>query len=424
MFTDFYYILRDAGVPVSLKEFLAFLQAMKQRVINPDVDEFYHLARLTMVKDERFFDAFDKAFAHYFKGAEKILALTAKDIPEEWLKNGLERYFSEEELARIEALGSWQDVLDTFAERMNEQNEEHHGGSKWIGTGGTSPFGSGGYNPEGIRVGDKGKRQGKAVKVWDKRQYKGLSGDVSLNTRNIKMALKKLRNFTREGVPDELDLEGTIRETARHGVMYDVEMRPTRKNTIKVLLFIDIGGSMTPHVKRCEQLFSSARGEFKHMETFYFHNCIYEQVWKNEYHWEGKTKTWDILHKYNKDYRVIIIGDASMSPYELRQVGGSVDHFNDEPGMTWLNRIRENFPHSVWLNPEPRNDWDYTHSISLIRTVFPGAMFPLTLDGLTEAMETLRRKRPPPLLEAGGGKAENKEVGNKGGGNPSRPPGP
>jgi len=251
-----------------------------------------------------------------------------------------------------------------------------------------------------VRVGDAGQRQGRAVKVWEQRQYQSLAGNVTLNTRNIKMALKRLRTFTREGLPDEVDVDGTIRETCRNGAMLDVEMQPTRRNNVKVLLFFDIGGSMSPYVKRCEQLFSSARTEFKHLEIFYFHNCIYENVWKNEHRWEGKTKTWDVLHKYNQDYRVIVVGDAAMSPYEILQVGGSVDHFNDEPGLKWLNRIKESFPHAVWLNPEPEDDWQYTESIRLIRSVFDGRMYPLTLDGLTEAMNLLRRQsRPPPPLE-------------------------
>ena len=396
MFADFFYVLRDAGVPVSTREFIAFLEAIAGRIIEPDVDQFYFLARTALVKDERYFDPFDQAFAHFFQGAEKTLALALKDIPEAWLKDGPQRLFSPEELEKIKSLGGFDELMEAFKTRREEQKKAHHGGNKWIGTGGTSPFGSGGFNPEGVRVGEEGERQKRAVKVWEQRQYKSLSGDVALNTRNIKMALRRLRRFTREGNPDELDLEGTIRETARHGVMYDVEMRPSRRNTVKVLLFFDIGGSMTPHVKRCEQLFSSARTEFKHQETFYFHNCIYEQVWREEHRWEGRMPTWELLHKYNRDYRVIIVGDASMSPYELLQAGGSVDHFNPEPGLTWLQRIRESFPHSVWLNPEPESDWAFTHSIGIVRQAFPGSMFPLTLDGLTAAIQQLRRASPPP----------------------------
>ena len=395
MFVDFFYILREAGVPVSTKEFLGFLAAMDKRVIEPDVDEFYFLARSTLVKDERFFDPFDKAFAHFFKGAEKFVALRAADIPEEWLKANLERLFTPEEIEQIQLLGSWEEILRTFQQRLNEQDGEHHGGNKWIGTGGKSPFGSGGYNPEGIRVGEAGQRQHRAVKVWEQRTYECLAGNVTLNTRNIKMALKRLRTFTREGVPDELDVEGTIREACRKGAMFDIEMRPARRNNVKVLIFFDIGGSMSPHVKRCEQLFSSARTEFKHLETFYFHNCVYEHVWKEEHRWEGKTKTFEILHKYNGDYRVIFVGDAAMSPYELLQVGGSVDHFNEEPGLVWLTRMKETFPHSVWLNPEPTDDWQYTESTRLIGSLLEGRMYPLTLDGLSAAMNFLRRRAAP-----------------------------
>ena len=396
MFVEFFYHLRDAGVPVSTKEFLGFLDAMEARVIDPDVDQFYHLARTTLVKDERFFDPFDKAFAHYFKGAEKFFALAAADVPEGWVKDALERMFSPEEMEQIKALGGWEEIMRTFAERMAEQEGRHQGGNKWIGTGGKSPFGSGGYNPEGIRVGNAGQRQGRAVKVWEQRQYRQLAGDVTLNTRNIKMALRRLRRLTREGFADELDIDETIRKTARRGVMYDVEMRPPRRNNIKILIFFDIGGSMTPHIKRCEQLFSSTRTEFKHLETFYFHNCIYEHVWKEEHRWEGKLKTFEILHKYNRDYRVIIVGDAAMSPYEVLQVGGSVDHFNEEPGVVWLNRVKETFPHTVWLNPEPAEDWKYTESTRIIQSIFDGRMYPLTLDGLGAAMDILRRKKPPP----------------------------
>ena len=398
MFVDFFYTLRDAGVPTTAKEFLGFLEAMDKRVIDPDVDDFYFLARTTLVKDERYIDAFDKAFTHFFKGAEKFLALSLKEIPEEWMRGALEKLFTEEEIAQIKSLGGWEAVMEAFRERLESQDKAHHGGNRQIGTGGTSPFGSGGYNPEGIRVGSEGRRQGKAIKVWEQRNYQQLAHDVTLNTRNIKLALKRLRHFTREGVEDELDIDRTIRETARNGAMFDIFMRPTRRNRIKVLLFFDIGGSMAPHIKSCEQLFSSARSEFKHLETFYFHNCIYESVWREEGRWEGKVKTFDIIHKYNKDYRIVIVGDATMSPYELLQVGGSIDHFNDEPGMTWLTRLREAFPHSVWLNPEPDSEWRYVETIKMINTIFEERMFPLTLDGLVEAMDLLRRKRGAPTV--------------------------
>jgi len=392
MFIDFFHQLRDGGVPVSVKEFLVFLEALDKRVIGPDAEGFYFLARITLVKDERFLDPFDKVFAHFFHGAEKYVAFKLGEIPDEWMKDGLSRAFSEEELAEIEAMGGLEALMEAFRQRWEEQDGAHHGGNKWIGTGGTSPFGSGGASPEGIRIGQEGQRRGRAVKVWEQRQYQALTGDVKLNIRNIKMAMRRLRVFTREGVPDELDLEGTVRQVGRTGALLDILMRPSRRNRVKVLLFIDIGGSMDPHVRQCEQLFSSARAEFKRLETFYFHNCIYESMWREEHRWEGKTKTFDILHKYNRDYRVIVIGDASMSPYELMQVGGSVDHFNDEPGVVWLSRLKETFPHLVWLNPEPEDQWQYVESIKMIRQIFDGHMYPLTLNGLGSAMDLLRRR--------------------------------
>ena len=397
MFLNFFYDLREAGVPVSVKEYVGFLDAMEARVIEADVDEFYYLSRAVLVKDERHFDSFDRAFAHFFQGAEKRFTQALKDIPEEWLKDALERIFSKEELAELKAMESWEDILETFVKRLEEQQEAHHGGGKWIGTGGTSPFGSGGANPAGIRVGSEGGRRGQAVKVWEQRRYKALSGDEALHTRNIKMALKRLRLFAREGLADELDLVGTIRMAAKNGALLDVEMRPERKNRVKILLFFDIGGSMAPYVKRCEQLFSSARAEFKHLETFFFHNCLYEQVWKEEHRWEGRLNTLDILHKYNGDYRVIVVGDAAMSPYELLQAGGSVDHFNPEPGVIWLKRLRESFPHSVWINPEPRDSWAAVESTHIIQQIFENRMFPLTLAGLGGAMKTLRRRNAQSL---------------------------
>ena len=392
MFIDFFHQLRDGGVPVSVKEFLAFLEALEKRVIGPDAEGFYFLARITLVKDERFLDPFDKVFAHFFHGAQKYVALKLGEIPEEWMKDGLSRAFSEEELAEIEAMGGLEALMEAFRQRWEEQDGAHHGGNKWIGTGGTSPFGSGGASPEGIRIGEEGQRRGRAVKVWEQRQYKALTGDAKLNLRNIKMSIRRLRVFTREGVPDELDLEGTIRRVGWTGAMLDILMRPSRRNRVKVLLFIDIGGSMDPHVRLCEQLFSSARAEFKQLEVFYFHNCIYESMWREEHRWEGKTKTFDVLHKYNRDYRVIVVGDASMSPYELMQVGGSVDHFNDEPGVVWLSRLKETFSHLVWLNPEPEDQWQYVESIKMIRQIFDGHMYPLTLNGLGSAMDLLRRR--------------------------------
>ena len=392
MFIDFFLQLKEAAIPVSVREYLVFLEALDRRVIESDAEGFYYLARTALVKDERFLDPFDQVFAHYFKGAEKSVLLNIGEIPEEWLKSGLDRMFTDDEMAEIEAMGGFEALMEAFQQRWQDQDGEHHGGNKWIGTGGTSPFGSGGANPEGIRIGNEGPRRRRAVKVWEQRNYKSLSSDVTLNTRNIKMAMKRLRVFTREGAEDELDLDETIRRGGWTGIMLDIAMRPTRRNRVKVLLFLDIGGSMDPHVRRCEQLFSSAKNEFKHLEVFYFHNCIYEAVWQEAHRWEGKVKTFDILHKYNSDYRVIIVGDASMSPYEVLQVGGSVDHFNDEPGITWLTRIKEAYPHLVWLNPEPEEQWKYTDSIQIIRQLIEGRMHPLTLDGLGTAMDSLRKK--------------------------------
>ena len=410
MFVDFFEDLREAGVPVTLREFLSFLDGLDLRVIEPDVNAFYYYSRTALVKDERFYDPFDKAFAHFFRGSEKFVALVNGDIPEEWMKNAIEKMFTPEEIEKIKAEGGFEALMEAFKKRLEEQEGEHHGGNKWIGTGGKSPFGSGGYNPEGVRVGDKGKRQGRAVKVWEQRQYEQLSHDVVINTRNIKMALKRLRHFTREGIADELDIDGTIRETVKNGVMYDVSMRPQRKNRVKVLLFFDIGGSMTPHIKRCEQLFSSARTEFKNLEIFYFHNCIYENVWRAENRWEGKLKTFDILHKYNSDYRVIVVGDSSMSPYELMQVGGSVDHFNDEPGVAWLNRLKTQFPHMVWLNPEPPKEWKFVESIKIVKELLDGRMYPLTLDGLSQAMDFLRKKHKNSTAPAEQAEKEGEEA--------------
>ncbi len=391
------YTLRDAGVPVTPKEFVGLLDALDARVIKPNAEQFYHLSRLCLVKDERYFDAFDKAFAHFFEGAEKFTAIKAQ-IPKEWTRDaGLEKLFSKEEIQKIKDLGGWDALMKAFEERLKEQRKRHQGGSKWIGTGGTSPFGSGGYNPAGIRVGDAGKRQGRATKVWEQRHYAPLAGNTTLNTRNIKMSLRRLRTFTREGRASELDVDATIRETSRRGAMLDVVMRPARRNNVKVLLFFDAGGSMTPHIRHCEQLFSSARTEMKRLETFYFHNCVYGRVWQDEHRWEKRLRTWDILHKYNADHRVIIVGDAAMSPYELLQVGGAVDHFNDETGVAWLKRLREKFPYLVWLNPEPVNDWPLVDSTRIIQSVLPGCMLPLTLEGLGQAIHALKRQSAPTL---------------------------
>lgn len=392
MFQRFFTELRAAKVPVSLKEYLVLIECLEKDVIPPLVEDFYFLARATLVKDERHIDRFDKVFGSVFKGVEWTADAIDAMIPEDWLRALTEKYLSEEEKKQIEALGGWDKLMETLAERLKEQKERHEGGNKWIGSGGTSPFGNNGFNPEGVRIGQDQGRHGKAVKVWDKREYKNLDDQVELGTRNIKVALRRLRKFARQGAPDELDLEGTIRKSAREGYL-DIVMRPERRNTIKVLLFFDVGGSMDPHIRMCEELFSAARSEFKHMEYFYFHNCLYEGVWKdNRRRNQEKIPTWEVLHKYPHDYKVVIVGDATMSPYEITYPGGSVEHWNEEPGAMWLYRVADVYESLVWLNPSPRQSWDHTPSVQLIRDIIgPERMYPLTLSGLEGAMRELNK---------------------------------
>lgn len=391
MFTKFFHELKSAGLPVSLREYLTLMEAMDADLANRDVEDFYYLSRSSLVKDERNLDKFDRVFAHVFKGIESVADGVNAEIPEEWLKLLTERFFTEDEKKEIEALGGWDKLMETLKERLDEQKKRHQGGNKWIGTGGTSPFGSGGYNPEGVRIGNEGERQGRAVKVWEKREYKNLDDSVELGTRNIKVALRKLRRFARQGAPDEFDLDGTVDATARAGYL-DIKMRPERRNTIKVLIFFDIGGSMDPFVKMSEELFSAARSEFKHMEYFYFHNCLYDFVWKeNRRRWAEKIPTWDVLHKYPHDYKVIFVGDASMSPYEITVPGGSVEYFNEEAGAVWMQRVTDIYESAIWLNPVKKVNWDYTPSTMLMRELIGERMFPLTLSGLEAAMAELRR---------------------------------
>jgi uncharacterized protein with von Willebrand factor type A (vWA) domain len=391
MFLQFFTSLRDAQVPVTLREYLTLMEALDANLADQSVEHFYYLARATLVKDERNLDKFDRVFGTVFKGLESLLdAMEKADIPAEWLKKLAEKYLTEEEKKQIEAMG-WDKLMETLRERLKEQKERHEGGNKWIGTAGTSPFGAYGYNPEGVRIGQEKNRNFRAVKVWDRREFKDLDGNVELGIRNIKVALRRLRKFARTGSPDELDLDTTIRETANHGYL-DVHMRPERRNAVKVLIFFDIGGSMDPHVKQVEELFSAAKTEFKHMEYFYFHNCLYEGVWKqNKRRFSDRTPTWDILHKYPHDYKVVFVGDASMSPYEIMVPGGSVEHVNEEPGSVWLDRVTRTYPHAVWLNPVARKHWDYSESTSIIRKLFAERMFPLTLEGLDAAMKELTR---------------------------------
>jgi uncharacterized protein with von Willebrand factor type A (vWA) domain len=392
MFQRFFTELRDAKLPISLKEYLLLMEAMDKEVIESEITDFYYLSRAALVKDERNLDKFDRVFGHVFKGLEKTSDALTAAIPEDWLRALSEKYLTEEEKAEIESLGGWDKLMETLQKRLEEQKERHEGGNKWIGTGGTSPFGANGYNPEGIRIGQKEGRHGRAVKVWDKREYKNLDDQVELGTRNIKVALRRLRRWARDGAPSELDLKGTIDTTARNGYL-DVVLRPERRNTVKVLLFFDIGGSMDAHIKVCEELFSAARSEFKHMEYFYFHNCPYEDVWKdNRRRANEKLPTWEVLHKYPADYKVVFVGDATMSPYEITYPGGSVEHWNEEPGAAWLKRIADVYPHMIWINPVPERHWDHTPSVSLIRDVIgQDRMFPMTLQGLDKAMRELGR---------------------------------
>lgn len=397
MLVRFFFDLRTAGVPVSLTEFLSLLQALEARVATCSAEEFYWLARLALVKDERHFDRFDRVFAQHFEGAERLFEKIIAEVPADWLKQLAERVLSEEERRKIEALGSWDKLLETLRQRLAEQKERHEGGNKWIGTGGTSPFGSGGYNPEGVRIGDAGKRQRRAVKVWESREYRNFDDQREIGTRNLKVALRRLRKFARQGAADELDLGGTIDATARNAGWLDLKLRPERRNTIKVLLLLDVGGSMDDHVRVCEELFSAARSEFRHLEYFYFHNFIYEGLWKdNRRRHTERTSTLQMLRTFNADYRVIFVGDATMSPYEIVQPGGSVEHWNEEAGSAWMQRIAAHFPYLVWLNPEPEERWDWTPSIRLTQELVGGRMFPLTLDGLDRATAALRRKQVTP----------------------------
>jgi len=391
MFFQFFDELRSARVPVTLKEYLALMDALAHDVIDMKVDQFYYLSRTALVKDERNLDKFDRVFSHVFKGLESLDATEITQIPDEWLRALTEKFLSEEEKKLIESMGGWDKLMETLKQRLEEQKKRHEGGSKMIGTGGTSPFGAMGYNPEGVRIGQDKGRHGKAVKVWDKREYKNLDDSVELGTRNIKIALRRLRKWARQGAEVELDLPGTIKDTANKGYL-DLKLIPERHNTVKVLIFFDIGGSMDAYIKLCEELFSAAKTEFKHMEFFYFHNCLYESVWKdNRRRHNEKFPTWDVLHKFPHDYKVIFVGDATMSPYEVTYPGGSVEHWNEEAGAIWLDRVAQIYEHAVWLNPVAEKHWEYTPSIGLIQQIMSGRMYPLTLGGLDTAMRELNR---------------------------------
>ena len=393
MFLPFFQTLRKEGIPVSLREYLAFLEGMAAGLVTYDVDGFYHLARIAMVKDERHLDRFDRAFAASFNGLENITTdqvLDAIDLPRDWLEKLAEKHLTPEERAEIQALGGFDKLMETLRKRLAEQKARHQGGSKWVGTAGTSPFGAYGYNPEGVRIGQDGSRHQRAVKVWDRRDFKNLDDRVELGTRNIKVALRRLRRWARDGADQELDLDGTIRATADHGWL-DVQTRPERCNAVKVLLFLDVGGSMDPYVKVMEELFSAARSEFKHLAPFYFHNCLYEGVWRdNRRRWDDQTATWDVINTYGPDWKCIFVGDASMSPYEILHPGGANEHWNREAGQVWLHRACAQWPRHLWINPLPEAHWHHTQSTRLIRDIFGGHMVPMTLDGISRGIRELR----------------------------------
>ncbi|MGC9370316.1 MAG: vWA domain-containing protein [Paracoccaceae bacterium] len=394
MFLPFFETLRETGIPVSLREYLGFLEGMQAGLVTYDIEGFYYLARTAMVKDERHLDRFDQAFAKAFEGVENLSfeqVLEAVDLPADWLRRMAEKHLSDEEKAEIEALGGFDKLMETLKERLKEQQGRHQGGNKWIGTAGTSPFGAYGYNPEGVRIGQNESRHQRAVKVWDKREFKNLDDTVELGTRNIKVALKRLRRWARDGAAEELDLEGTIRATADHGYL-DVQTRPERRNAVKVLLFLDVGGSMDPYIKLVEELFSAARSEFKHLEYYYFHNCLYEGVWRdNARRWSEQTPTAEVLRTYGSDYKCIFVGDASMSPYEILYPGGANEHWNQEAGQVWLQRARQQWPEHLWINPLPERQWRYTQSVGMIDEIFEGRMVPMTLEGIERGMKELGR---------------------------------
>ena len=392
MLINFFMTLRQERLPVSFTELFALLDCLKHNFAFGDIDEFYHVARLCLVKDEKHFDKFDRAFSKYFEQLDLIDDLSLYQIPEQWLKKQFENSFSDEEKAQIEAMGGLEKLLEAFRKRMEEQEKRHQGGNKWIGTGGTSPFGAYGYNPEGIRIGQDEGRNNRAVKVWDRRNYRDLDDSVEIGTRNIKMALRRLRKFARTGADEELDMDDTISSTARNAGMLDIKMVPERRNAVKVLLFFDVGGSMDPHVRLCEELFSAAKTEFKHLKYFYFHNFLYDSVWtKSQRRHAETTSTFELINTYTKDYKVIFVGDATMAPYEITHAGGSIEHYNEEAGAVWCQRITDAFEHFVWLNPTPKEYWQHSYSIEIVKELVEDRMFPLSVKGLEEAMALLTK---------------------------------
>ena len=392
MLINFFMTLKNERIPVSFTELFALLECLKKNIIFGNVDEFYHLSRLCLVKDEKHFDKFDRAFSKYFENVEALDELSSHEIPNEWLRKQLESMLTDEEKAKIEALGGLEKLMEEFKKRMKEQKKRHQGGNKWIGTGGTSPYGAYGYNPEGIRIGQDEGRNGRAVKVWDRRNYRDLDDSVELGTRNLKLALRRLRKFARTGSAEELDMDDTISSTAKNAGFLDIKMIPERHNAVKVLLFFDVGGSMDPHVKTCEELFSAARSEFKHLKYYYFHNFLYESVWTKSHRRHAETTSvFDVMNKYSKDYKVIFVGDATMAPYEITHVGGSIEHYNEESGAVWMKRINDSFENIVWINPTPKDYWEHSYSIEIVKELMEDRMFPLTVKGLENAMGFLAK---------------------------------
>lgn len=393
MLVGFFYSLKNGGVPVSIKELLTLLEALEKNLAFASIDDFYLLSRTCLVKDEKYFDKYDRAFGAYFRDLQTVDDIIQALIPEEWLRQEFEKYLTEEEKKEIKSLGGLEKLIEEFKKRLQEQKDRHEGGNKWIGSGGTSPFGNSGYNPEGIKVGENasGGGQKRAAKVWEKRNYRNLDDDVELGTRNIKVALKRLRKFARTGAEEELDISDTIRSTAKNAGYLDIKMVPEKHNAVKLLLFLDVGGSMDPYVKLCQELFSAAKTEFKHLEYFYFHNFIYDFVWKdNSRRFAETTKTIDLLHKYSKDYKVVFVGDASMSHYEITSVGGNVEYYNEEPGAVWMQRVTNTFDKIIWLNPTPEDYWGSTQSITMVKKLLDNKMFPLTIDGITKGIQALK----------------------------------
>jgi uncharacterized protein with von Willebrand factor type A (vWA) domain len=392
MFIDFFFKVKQAKIPATIREWLMLVEAMEKNLVMYNIDDFYYLSRACLVKDEKYFDRFDRVFGTFYKGIEDVTqGLFEAEVPDEWLAKQAELLLSDEDKAAIEAMGGWEKLMEELKKRLEEQKGEHSGGNKWIGTGGTSPFGTGGYNPEGVAIGQKKRRQGKALKVWDQREYKNYDDSLQLGIRNVQLALRRLREFARTGLDEEFDLSATIDRTAKNAGMLDIVMRPERTNRVKVLMFFDVGGSMDDHIRVCEELFSASRNEFKHLDFYYFHNCVYEYLWKdNRRRHDVRAETYEVINKYQTEYKVIFVGDAFMSPYEVTYKGGSVEHWNEEAGATWLQRMLDQWPDAIWLNPRPETRWDHTPSTQVIKELMTNRMYPLSVDGLDRGLKALR----------------------------------